>query len=112
MRDLPSKTEEMLLLVVSRLQEDAFGLEIRRDVERLTGKQYSVGGIYAPLDRLVRKGWLTTEDGFAAPNRLGRPRRRFILTADGVAVLRAARELHEALWTGLPTALQARLGLT
>ena len=112
MLDYPSRTEEMLLLVVGRLQENAFGLDIRAEVETLTGKQYSIGGIYVPLDRLVKKGWLKTEDGLPGPQRLGRPRRRYTVTSAGIASLRSSRELSDALWASLPLQLQRRLGLT
>ena len=107
-----TRTEEMLLLVVCHLQADAFGLRIREEVEALTGKRYSVGGVYVPLDRLVKKGFLTTEDGQPTAERLGRPRRRYAITASGVRVLREARTMQEALWNLLPAPLERKLGLT
>jgi PadR family transcriptional regulator PadR len=86
--DLITRTEEMLLLAVCRLQEEAFGLNIRQEVEAIMGKRYSVGGIYVPLDRLVGKGFLTTEAGRPTAERLGRPRRLNHNTACGLTVLR------------------------
>ncbi|MEM6648461.1 MAG: helix-turn-helix transcriptional regulator [Bacteroidota bacterium] len=70
---LISRTEELLLLVVCRLQADAYGLNIRDEVEAVSGKRFSVGGVYVPLDRLVRKGMLKTEKGAATAERMGRP---------------------------------------
>ena len=104
-----SRTEEMLLLVVCRLQEEAFGIHIRKEVEAITGKRYSVGGIYVPLDRLVRKGLLITEEGKPTPERLGRPRRLYKISPDGLAALREARALHETLWTALPELIVEKL---
>lgn len=90
------------MLVVCRLQDEAFALNVRKEVEALTGKRYSVGGIYVPLDRLVRKGLLVTEEGHPTEERLGRPRRLYVITSDGLARLRAARAFHEAMWASLP----------
>jgi DNA-binding PadR family transcriptional regulator len=102
----------MLLLVVCKLQDEAFGLTIREDVEALTGKRYSVGGIYVPLDRLVRKGFLTTEDGKPTEERMGRPRRLYKITADGLVALREARSAQEAMWASLPDLIAQKLRLT
>ena len=106
---LITRTEEMLLLTVCKLQDDAFGLSIREKVEAITGKRYSVGGIYVPLDRLVRKGLLTTEDGKPTPERMGRPRRLYKITPDGLAMLREARRVHEAMWASLPDLVAQQL---
>ena len=106
---LITRTEEMLLLVVCSLQDDAFGLSIREEVEVITGKRYSVGGIYVPLDRLVRKGFLMTEEGKSTPERMGRPRRLYKITPDGLAMLREARRVHEAMWASLPDLVAQQL---
>ncbi len=106
---LISRTEEMLLLVVCRLQDDAFGLRIRQEVEAATGKRYSVGGIYVPLDRLVQKGLLATEEGLPTAERLGRPRRRYRITSSGLATLRDVQRVHERLWSGLPETIAQQL---
>ncbi len=107
--DVITRKEEMLLLAVCRLQDDAFGLTIRKEVEALTGKRYSVGGIYVPLDRLVQKGLLDTEEGHPTEERLGRPRRLYRITPDGLARLRAARAMHEAMWAKLPDPILQQL---
>lgn len=106
-----SRTEEMLLLSVCRLQESAFGTEIRQEVQDITGKKYSVGGIYVPLDRLVKKGLLMTEDSKATEERMGRPRRLYRVTAAGLAALRHARQLHESMWASLPDLIWQQLRL-
>ena len=107
-----TRTEEMLLLVVCKLQADAFGINIRKEVQMITGKRYSVGGIYVPLDRLVGRGWLTTEEGRSTPARRGRPRRLYKITPNGLAMLRAAREMQEVMWASLPELVLRQLGLT
>ncbi len=108
---LISRTEELLLLVVCRLQEEAVALRIRQEVEAISGKRFSVGGVYVPLDRLVRKGMLRTEAAPATADRMGRPRQRFVITSQGLAMLREAHALHQAMWADLPDHIIARLQL-
>ncbi|MEL6443069.1 MAG: helix-turn-helix transcriptional regulator [Bacteroidota bacterium] len=107
-----TRTEEMLLLAACRLGDDAYGADIRAEIEAVTGRRYSVGGVYVPLDRLVRKGLLETEEGAPTAKRRGRPRRRYRVTSAGFAALRAARDLHEAMWARLPEFAWKRLGLS
>lgn len=107
-----TRTEEVLLLVVCKLQAEAFGINIRKQVQEITGKRYSVGGIYVPLDRLVGRGWLTTEEGRPTPERRGRPRRLYKITPEGLAMLRRAREMQEIMWATLPELVLQQLGLT
>lgn len=104
-----SRTEELLLLAICRLQEEAFGNTIRQEMEAVTGKRYSVGGIYVPLDRLVKRGLLTTEEGQPTPERLGRPRRRYQISAAGLRALREVQELHERTWGRLPELVAQQL---
>ena len=107
--NLISRTEEMLLLVVCRLEDEAVGLTIRKEVEAVTGTRYSVGGVYVPLDRLVRKGLLRAEEGQPSSERMGRPRRTYRVTARGLEALREARAFHDELWTSLPEPVLSRL---
>lgn len=104
-----TRTEEILLLSVARLQDEAFGLTIRKDVEAVTGKRYSVGGIYVPLERLVKQGLLKTESEKGSADRMGRPRKRFVITSAGVAALSDVRALQASMWKGLPDVLADRL---
>lgn len=98
MDKLLTRTEEMLLLMVCRLQDEAYGMQIREEVKKQTGKQYSIGGIYVPLDRLVLKGYLDVQDENPVEERMGRPRRRFIITAEGINLLKKTRELQQSMW--------------
>ncbi len=106
-----SRTEEIVLLSVCRLQSSAFGLDIRKDVEDVTGKRHSVGGIYVPLERLVKKGYLTSESESGSAERLGRPRKRFVITADGLHALSEVHALSQTIWSGLPDAVTTKLNL-
>lgn len=101
--DLLTRTEEIILLAIYRLEDDAYGVTIRREVERLVGKAYSVGAIYVPLDRMAGRGWLTTNTGSPTAVRGGRAKRFYRITPDGEAALLAAKQLHEKLWSGIPS---------
>lgn len=100
MSDL-SKQEEQILLAVWRLGHEAYGVPIRQYLKDVTGKNISIGGIYVPLDRLVRRGFLEAEQSDPRPERGGMSRRYYRLTGDGVRALEAARAIHEKLWDGL-----------
>jgi DNA-binding PadR family transcriptional regulator len=105
-----TRTEEILLLMVCRLGDEAFAMQIREEVKSLTGKLYSIGGIYVPLDRLTAKGLLLMEDVMSDEDRLGRPRRRFKITSRGVNALKETRKMEQKLWDISPE-LQNKLGL-
>ena len=96
-----TRTEEIILLAVHRLENNAYGVTIRQEVEALVGKSYSVGAIYVPLDRMVERGWLTTNTGLPTAVRGGRAKRFYELTPAGKQALLAARQFHEQLWSGI-----------
>ena len=97
-----TRTEELLLLAVWRLQQDAYGLAIGRQVSDLLGKKVSVGAVYIPLDRLARKGLLATWESEPTARRGGRRKRFYKLTPSGLAALNAVRKIHDEAWSGLP----------
>ena len=100
--ELLSRSEELLLLAVWRLQDDAYGAAIRDYLSRETGEDWSVGAVYAPLDRLARRGLLRSWMGEPTPERGGRAKRYFKLTTAGVAALSRLRSIQEKMWSGLP----------
>ena len=93
--------EQMVLLAIIRMGSGAYGLEVRQELERATGRQVSRGGFYTTLDRLERKGYLGWVSETPEGSRRKRPQRRFSVTADGVAALRSSRRALDALWEGL-----------
>ena len=106
-----SRTEEILLLSVCRLQDDAFGLNIRKEVESMTGRRHRVGGIYVPLERLVGKGLLDTNAETGKAERLGRPRKLFSITPAGLRALSEVHSLSQSIWSGLPDPISRQLDL-
>ncbi len=97
-----TRTEELLLLAVWRLQQDAYGLAIGRQVSDLLGKKVSVGAVYIPLERLARKGLLATWESEPTARRGGRRKRFYKLTPSGLAALNTVRKIHDEAWSGLP----------
>jgi len=93
--------EQITLLAVVRLEEEAYGGTIRREIARRTGRTPSIGAIYATLDRLTAKGYLKAAEGPPEPGRGGRPRRFYSLRPAGSRALRATRRMLEAMWEGV-----------
>ena len=97
---LLSRTEEMILLSVFALGKKAYGLAIREQLNILSGKGFSVGAVYVPLERLEEKGMLVSHEAEPTPERGGRRKRYYHLTSKGEEALEEIRALHEALWKG------------
>ena len=89
--------EQVVLLAVARLKGDAYGMSLRVEIAERTGREVTIGAMYATLDRLAAKGYLRTRD----ETEEGRPRRFFAITATGVEALEAARELQTRMWAGV-----------
>lgn len=89
--------EQVVLLAVAGLQDDAYGMKLRTEIVRRTGRAVSIGAIYATLDRLVAKDYLRARDDESS----GRARRFFTLTRSGVDALHAANDLHARMWAGV-----------
>jgi DNA-binding PadR family transcriptional regulator len=91
--------EEILLVTVHQLGENAYGVPIKERVQTLLGRSVSVGAVYVPLDRLAARGLLSTWHGDPAPERGGRRKKFYKLTRAGLAILRRTRELNDLLWS-------------
>ena len=97
-----SRQEEQILLAVWKLGKDAYAIPIRGYLKEITGENISIGGIYVPLDRLVRKGFLSFYQSDPKPERGGMSRRYYQLTQRGFKVLEESRRIYEKLWKSLP----------
>lgn len=100
--DLLSRMEELILLSVWKLQEEAYGLEIRLHLSEIMGKELSVGAVYVPLKRLKKRGYLSSWDSEPTDERGGRSKRFFKLTAKGVNALQQVHTVQEKTWANLP----------
>lgn len=93
--------EQIVLLAIVRLGDDAYGATIRREIESRSGRRVSIGAAYATLDRLVEKGYLRAREEAGGAERSGRVRRFFTITPQGVTALEEARELQARMWAGV-----------
>jgi DNA-binding PadR family transcriptional regulator len=91
-------TEELLLLAVLKLGDDAYGVTIRRQVAESTRREYPYGTLYSALDALVRRDLLSRTVSDPLPERGGRSRNYYRLTPAGHAALRDALALKQAMW--------------
>lgn len=95
--DAPLGTfEEQVMLAVVRTNEDSYGMAVRREIERVTGRKVAIGAVYATLDRLEAKGLVESDRSADSP-----PRRVFTLTPRGARALEACRTLRDRLWRGV-----------
>jgi len=100
--NLLTRAEELILLAAWKLQGDAYSIPIHRVVSEITCEEWSLGSIYMPLDRLVKKGLLESYLSDSTPERGGRQKRIYRLTNDGKKALIRIRSVNAAMWTGIP----------
>lgn len=93
--------EQMVLLSVARLGEQAYGMAIVDELSERTGLDAAVASVYAALDRLGRQGLVSSELGDPTPERGGRAKRFFRLEPAGARALTRSRAALDALWDGL-----------
>lgn len=104
-QDYLGEFEQMVLLSIMRLGRQAYGLAIRDELESVAGRSPSSGALYTTLDRMEKKGLLTSSAGEITRERGGRPRRYVRVTPEGQALLARSRSTLLALWDGLEGAL-------
>lgn len=100
--DLLTRLEEAILIVVLKLKDKAYGVPINREVSKIFGKNYTLGGLYFALDQLVRKEYLVKRISDPTPKRGGRSRSYFRITLEGKEALEAAHQHQIELWKAIP----------
>jgi PadR family transcriptional regulator, regulatory protein PadR len=93
--------ELLIMLTIIRLGEDAYGVPISREIEQQTGRSVAFGTVYATLERLQRKGFVSSNLGDATPERGGRAKRYFRATSTGLRTVRETKRSLIRLWHGL-----------
>jgi PadR family transcriptional regulator, regulatory protein PadR len=101
MRNKLGQFEEFVLLALVRLRANAYGAAIRREIAEQTGRDVSVGAVYSTLERLGRKGYVSSWLGEATPERGGRAKRYFKIEAPGAEALTAVTTAAARLAEGL-----------
>ena len=98
MSDAPLGTfEEQVLLAVLRTGAEAYGMSVRRELEQVTGRDVTIGAVYATLDRLEMKRLVRSRRGTSG----GATRRVFEVTRAGTTALAESRAMRERLWDGV-----------
>jgi DNA-binding PadR family transcriptional regulator len=93
--------EQLLLLAILRLGDDAYAVDVARELEQRAGRHISRGALYTSFDRLETKGLIRWKLAAGSADRDGLPRRRYNLTSTGLAALRESRDLMRRMWRGL-----------
>jgi DNA-binding PadR family transcriptional regulator len=101
-RNTIGEFEEIVLLVTAALGDDAYGVTITQRIEKETGRTVGFNTVHTTLQRLEEKGFITSTMGGATPERGGRRKRFFTITALGYRALRDVKEIREKLWDELP----------
>jgi PadR family transcriptional regulator PadR len=107
-RDLLTDFELMILLAILRVGDDAYGVQIAREIEETGGRPVLLGAVYTALGRLERNGLVTSTVGEPTRERGGRAKRFFRVTARGVRDVRNTQQSLVALWRDLPQLKEKR----
>jgi len=99
--DFLAEFELYLMLAIARLDDGAYGVTIRQEIERRTGRPVSIGAVYATLGRLGDKGLVSFRESDPLPVQGGRSRKYFRLTAAGRKALRHSATMLERMMEGL-----------
>jgi len=100
MKDL-TKIEEILLVAIWHLKENAYGVKIRQHVSSVIGKELTYGHLYSALNQLATKEYIEKSEGKPTERRLGRPRVYYSITPEGFQALKGAMAVNEKLWSGI-----------
>ena len=104
--------EQLALLAVMRLDDEAYGAKIQEELDRIGGRSAAISTIYITLTRLEAKGMVTSSMGASSEVRGGRPRRYFRIEPAGLIALREARATLLSMWDGLEEQFERITGTT
>ena len=99
--DFLGEFEQIVLLALARLKDRAYGVAVRQEIEERTGRGVAIGSVYSALDRLERKGYVTSRLGEPTAERGGRAKRFFRLELEGVRALERSEGMVARLREGL-----------
>lgn len=99
---LLTRAEEYVLLAIWRLADDAYSIRLQKEIHTISGEKWSLGTIYAPLERLEKRGYIDSYFSETTPERGGRQRRIYRLTCDGKKALVHIKSVQETFWADLP----------
>jgi DNA-binding PadR family transcriptional regulator len=91
--------EELVLLTIASLDEEAYGVAIKEDIEKRAGRSISIGALHSTITRLEEKGFLKSWLGDPTQERGGRRKRFFEITHSGKVALHEMKALRDELWS-------------
>lgn len=94
--------EEVVMLTVGILYNEAYGISIKKEIEKRLSRKVSVGALQSALKRLEEKGYLKSREGESTQERAGRPKRYFTITAYGKKAMEYTRSTRNTLWDAIP----------
>lgn len=96
---LLTRSEEIVLLTIWKLKDNAYGVTIREQVSNDTGHEWSFGAVYKPLKRLVHRDYVKKRSSGPCAERGGRSKYMYTLTPEGEEALIAIRKIYKTIWT-------------
>ena len=96
-----TKIEEILLLSIWQLKDEAYGFKIRHHVSDIIGKDFTYGNLYSALNRLTRKEYVFKRSGESTLQRRGKTRMYYTISSAGIEALKSACDLNQKLWGAL-----------
>ncbi len=103
-----SGNDEILILTILALKENAYGATIMQHLTEVTGREWSIGAIYDPLHRLEKTGLVRSSLTTPTPERGGRSKRVYAVTQRGLEALHQHREIRERISRGLTVLAQKK----
>ncbi len=94
--------EELVLLTICVLRDGAYGVAIKEEISKQTGRTLSISAIHSVLNRLEQKGFVTSRMGGETGERGGRRKRLFRITNAGQHAVVEVRDLRNRLWDLMP----------
>lgn len=94
--------EEVVLLAVAIRSGDAYGAAVVNEIEQQMGRSVNLGAVHSALNRLQDKGLVSSEMGGITPERGGRRKRLYLVTAYGRRALEEVRQLRNQMWDIIP----------
>lgn len=102
---LLSRSEEIVLLIILKLKDNAYGVAIRKQLQSETGKQWSFGSVYTTLNTLTRRYFVSKHKGEPTSERGGRHKCLYHVTPEGKKALKEIKTIQERIWSNLPDSI-------
>ncbi|MEQ9466948.1 MAG: PadR family transcriptional regulator [Ekhidna sp.] len=94
--------EELVMLSVGILYDDAYGLAIQKEIKERCKRSITISTVHSVTSRLEEKGYLSARYDGATPERGGRRKRLFQLTTSGKAAITRMKEMRDEMWKSMP----------